>query len=128
MMELEWSRQDLDLKISIQCSLSGLSIPHKTMLKDSKVYETMEKWVTAGPQSTEPIESVPNSRPSSPPVSRTTSPRSSRPSSPRSSKLMSPSPNMDEAEEPVGEQDMDLVSDEDGETAVANIELPTNDG
>ena len=31
-------------------------------------------------------------------------------------------------EEPVGEQDMDLESDEDGETAVANIELPTNDG
>ncbi len=47
--DLEWSMADLELKLRIEAVLANMSIPHRTMLKDSKVYATMERWAKASP-------------------------------------------------------------------------------
>ena len=47
--DLEWSLAELDLKLRIEGVLANMSIPHRTMLKDSKVYGTMERWARASP-------------------------------------------------------------------------------
>ena len=44
MFELEWSEAELQLKLSIEAALASLSIPHKTMLVDSRVLGTVEAW------------------------------------------------------------------------------------
>ena len=46
---MEWSLPELELKLHIQAVLGNMSIPHRTMLKDSKVYGTMELWAKASP-------------------------------------------------------------------------------
>ena len=44
MFELEFSIFELELKLRIETALATLSIPHKTMLVDSKVLQTVEQW------------------------------------------------------------------------------------
>ena len=44
MSQLSDDLNDLDLKIGIEDTLSSLNIPHKTMLVDSKVWITINRW------------------------------------------------------------------------------------
>ena len=44
MSELGNALPELDLKIGIEDTLSALSIPHKTMLVESKVWQTITRW------------------------------------------------------------------------------------
>ena len=45
MSELTWkSLLDLDIKLALEDVLSTLNIPHKTMLVDSNVWQTMSNW------------------------------------------------------------------------------------
>lgn len=54
MFELEFSIFELELKLRIETALATLSIPHKTMLVDSKVLQTVEQW-SKGKQATKEI-------------------------------------------------------------------------
>ena len=54
MFELEFSIFELELKLRIETALATLSIPHKTMLVDSKVLQTVEQW-SRGKQATKEI-------------------------------------------------------------------------
>jgi hypothetical protein len=47
--DLEWSVPELELKLRIQGALANMSVPNRTMLRDSKVYATMERWAVASP-------------------------------------------------------------------------------
>jgi len=47
--DLEWSLPELELKLRIQGVLAKMSVPNRTMLRDSKVYATMERWAVANP-------------------------------------------------------------------------------
>ena len=40
----EDSEEDINLKISIEDTLDSLTIPHKTMLKESGVLSTVQRW------------------------------------------------------------------------------------
>ena len=51
MVELRWSLDDLSLKMKVGSVLAGLPIPHKTMLKDSRVFETVANWAEMTPWS-----------------------------------------------------------------------------
>jgi hypothetical protein len=44
MSQLGDTLSDLDLKIVIEDTLSSINIPHKTMLVDSKVWITINRW------------------------------------------------------------------------------------
>ena len=69
MFELEWSIEELELKLRIESVLSQLPIPHKTILVDSKVFQTVEKWRLDSPSAAskdEGVESAPASRATSP--------------------------------------------------------------
>ena len=83
MFELEWSVEELELKLRIESVLSQLPIPHKTILVDSKVFQTVEKWRVDSPSAAskdEGVESAPASRVTSP------TPTGSRVASPREDK------------------------------------------
>ncbi len=47
--DLEWSLPELELKLRIQGALANMSVPNRTMLRDSKVYATMERWAVGSP-------------------------------------------------------------------------------
>ena len=69
MFELEWSMEELELKLRIQTVLSILPMPHKTILVDSKVFQTIQKWIKDSPNAVTNDEGVESN-----PVSRTTTP------------------------------------------------------
>ncbi len=54
MSDLGWTAKDLELKIKIEEVLATLSIPHRTALKESKVWQTVERWSLATPQNEDP--------------------------------------------------------------------------
>ena len=68
MFELEWSVEELELKLRIESVLALLPVPHKTILVDSKVLQTVERWSRDCPKTAkdEGIESAPASRAASP--------------------------------------------------------------
>ena len=44
MYELQWSIEELELKLRIESVLGMLPMPHKTILVDSKVMQTIDRW------------------------------------------------------------------------------------
>ena len=49
MSSLGWTNNDLDLKLAMEDVLKNLNIPHRTMLKESKVWNTISRWAEATP-------------------------------------------------------------------------------
>ena len=78
MFMLGWSSEELELKLKIENVLSVINFPHKTMLMETKVYDTVERWSKDSPSEAkdEGVESTPVSRAATPtPVeSRVTTP------------------------------------------------------
>ncbi len=66
-----WSSQDLDLKVAVEEALDSLAVPHKTMLKESRVLQVVTVWAEAD---TEEEAKKMMSRPSSTSNSRVSSP------------------------------------------------------
>ena len=68
MFMLGWSVEDLELKLKIENVLSAIHFPHKTMLIETKVYDTVERWQRDSPSEVkdEGLESTPVSRATTP--------------------------------------------------------------
>ena len=82
MFELEWSQEEMELKLRIEAVLAILSIPHKTMLVDSKVLQTVQKWSTDSPGGGSTISTTASVEGDSQPQSRAATPTQSRAGSP----------------------------------------------
>ena len=50
MSGLGWTPQDLDLKLAMEDVLRSLNVPNRTMLNESKVWETISRWSKANPE------------------------------------------------------------------------------
>lgn len=89
MFELEWASVEMELKLRIEAVLASLSIPHKTMLVDSKVLQTVTRWSTDSPGGSQTAVGDEDSQPQS----RTVSPSLSRAATPTQSQSRTSSPN-----------------------------------
>ena len=65
MSSLGWTSEDLDLKLEMEAVLKSLNIPHRTMLNESKVWNTISHWAEATPENEQELL-LRLSRPSSP--------------------------------------------------------------
>jgi len=117
MFELEWASVEMELKLRIESVLASLSIPHKTMLVDSKVLQTVKKWSTDSPGGNQAagvdIDSQPQSRAVTPTNSRAASPSQSMvaKSSLSQSRASSPTSLLDTAHAGVVDMDIDEEND-----------------
>ncbi len=67
METLGWTQPDLELKAAVEDALDSLSVPHKTMLKESKVLQAITVWAEAScEEEAKKLRASMTSRPPSP--------------------------------------------------------------
>jgi hypothetical protein len=54
MGEIGWTHKEMELKVKIEDVLASLNIPHRTMLMESKVWQTVARWAEASPDNDSP--------------------------------------------------------------------------